>query len=249
MIIDNPVPEQIPALRKLWQQAFGDSDAFLDSFFQTGFSYDRCRCVCLEGEPVAAVYLFDCQWQEKKLAYLYALAVKEDCRKQGLSRLLLGDTHAKLQQAGYAGTVLEPANPWLQGYYERLGYRCFGGRQEQTFFASGTPAEICQLGCLGYEEQRQSLLPAGGIAQAGAFTEFLQAQAVLYGGEGFVAAVSCWEPTVLEFLGNSACIPGLLKALNWDSATVRTPGKNKTSMYLDFMGETGLPGYFGLPMD
>jgi hypothetical protein len=33
----------IADLRKLWQQAFGDSDETLDAFFATGFSPDRCH--------------------------------------------------------------------------------------------------------------------------------------------------------------------------------------------------------------
>ena len=30
MTIDSPSANQIPGLRQLWQQAFGDTDAFLD---------------------------------------------------------------------------------------------------------------------------------------------------------------------------------------------------------------------------
>ena len=33
MKIDHPDMTRIPALRQLWQEAFGDSDAFLDRFF------------------------------------------------------------------------------------------------------------------------------------------------------------------------------------------------------------------------
>ena len=35
---DHPTDNEIPGLRQLWQEAFGDADAFLDSFFQTAFS-------------------------------------------------------------------------------------------------------------------------------------------------------------------------------------------------------------------
>ena len=71
MKIDHPAFEQVPGLRQLWQEAFGDSDAFLDGFFDTGFSPRRCLCVT-DGEPVAAVYWFDCRFAGEKLAYLYA---------------------------------------------------------------------------------------------------------------------------------------------------------------------------------
>lgn len=249
MIIDNPSPEHVAALRRLWQQAFGDPDSFLDSFFSAGFAFDRCRCVFRESEPVAAVYLFDGLWQEKKVAYLYALAVEKKHRGQGLSRLLLADTHAALQRTGYAGAILEPATPSLQAYYARLGYKSFGSRQEKTFFAGETSVNCMELGALGYEQKRRSLLPEGGIAQEGALTEFLQTQAVLWGGDGFVAAVSRQEPVVLEFLGDTQLLPGLLQTWQLPKASVRLPGGTATSMYFSFHGETETPAYFGLPMD
>lgn len=249
MIIDNPAPEHLPFLRQLWQQAFDDPEDFLDSFFEKGFAFDRCRCVFREGVPVAAVYRFDGTWQEKKVAYLYALAVHKDHRGQGLSRLLLADTHAALQREGYSGAVLEPATAALQAYYERLGYRLFGSRQEKTVRASGAPVAGVRLGQLGYEQGRKALLPAGGIAQEGPLTELLQTQAELWGGEGFVAAVSRQLPVILEFLGDQTKLPGLLMALKLEEATVRLPGGVPASMYLSFDGDEELPAYFGLPMD
>lgn len=249
MIIDNPKAEHIPTLRALWQQAFGDSQAFLDCFFETGFAYDRCRCVFREGQPVAAVYLFDGTFAGEKIAYLYALAVEKHHQKQGLSRLLLADTHAHLQQSGYAGAVMEPATESLGQYYARLGYRSFGGRKDHSYQMGNGEVPVTELGDLAYEQLRQKLLPSGGIAQEGAMTRFLQSQAKLFGGEGFVAAVSREENRILEFLGQEEKIPGLLKTLHMASAVVRTCGGAPQSMYLDFSGRDVLPAYFGLPMD
>ena len=65
MTIDRPLPEQLPQLRGLWKEAFGDTDAFLDIFFHRAFSRNRCRCVTLNGQVVAALYWFDCGWNGK----------------------------------------------------------------------------------------------------------------------------------------------------------------------------------------
>lgn len=249
MIIDNPGPQHISALRRLWIQAFGDSEEFLDSFFAAGFSYDRCRCVLQGNEPVAVVYLFECQWQEKKLAYLYALAVEKSHQKQGLSRLLLSDTHAMLQRLGYAGAIMEPATESLRGYYERLGYRRFGGRHTLQFSAGQESVSASKLGQLGYEQARRQMLPSNSVLQEGTLTPFLHTQAEFYGGAGFVAAVSKEEPMVLEFLGDTGKIPGFLRFLQWEQAPVRLPGGAPTAVYMDFEGDTPLPYYFGLPMD
>ena len=56
MIIKQPAKEQIPQLRKLWQEAFGDTDAFLDIFFSAAFDAERCRCVMTQGQVAAALY-------------------------------------------------------------------------------------------------------------------------------------------------------------------------------------------------
>lgn len=249
MIIDNPSPEHLPVLRGIWQQAFGDSDSFLDSFFETGFAFERCRCVFLQSKPVAAVYLLDGMWENRKVAYLYALAVEEAYRGQGFSRLLLTDTHGVLQREGYAGAILEAASQSLQSYYERLGYRLFGSRQEKTV-GWGKEAVDCQeLGSLCYEQKRRQLLPPGGITQAGAMTDFLQTQAELFGGDGFVAALSRQEPMVLEFLGDKTKLPGFLRAQNLPKAAVRMIGGTPSSMYLSLDGTPETPAYFGLPMD
>lgn len=249
MIIDNPRAEHLTALRRIWQQAFGDSDSFLDSFFETGFAFERCRCIFSNGSPVAAVYLFDGMWGSRKAAYLYALAVEEAHRGQGLSRLLLTDTHGMLRREGYGIAVLEAASEPLRAYYERMGYRLFGSRQEKTVCQGREAAACSRLGCLGYEEKRRQLLPPGSITQEGALTEFLQTQAELWGGDGFVAALSRQEPVVLEFLGDVKKLPGFLKARKLPKATVRMTGGTPSSMYLSLDGTSEAPAYFGLPMD
>ena len=70
MEICNPAPTQRPALRALWQEAFGDSDAFLDSFFSTSFCPHRCRCILSDDQSAAALYWFDCSLGGEKYAYL-----------------------------------------------------------------------------------------------------------------------------------------------------------------------------------
>ena len=65
MIIDAPKLECVPALRALWREAFGDGDEFLDTFFDTAFSKERCR-VAIDGErTVGALYWFDCSFKGK----------------------------------------------------------------------------------------------------------------------------------------------------------------------------------------
>ena len=91
VIVDEPLESQIPQLRKLWKEAFGDSEEFLNIFYETGFHRSRCRCVTMEDKVVAALYWFDCSRKETlsdaedkrdlnthKLAYIYAVATLEE---------------------------------------------------------------------------------------------------------------------------------------------------------------------------
>lgn len=249
MIIDHPDTHHIPALRTLWKQAFGDTDGFLDSFFAHAFSYDRCRCLLIQGQPVAAVYLFDCRWNEKKCAYLYALAVEQTHRGQGFSRLLLTDTHAFLRRQGYAGAIMEPATPALQAYYEKLGYVPFGGRQEITVAAAPDPIPAQPCGALAYARARAALLPAGGVVQEGAVLDLLQDQGQLLCGADFAAVAMPEEGTIPEFLGDRRKLPGLLAGLGMENARVRLPGTENQSLYLSLDGTSPTPTYFGLPLD
>ena len=85
MIIDQPTAAQQRQLRALWQEAFGDSDEYLDIFFGTAFSPNRCRCVAIEGKVVAALYWLDCACRGRKLAYIYAVATAKTHRGQGIA--------------------------------------------------------------------------------------------------------------------------------------------------------------------
>ena len=102
MTIDCPTPDQIPALRRLWQQAFGDTDRFLDGFFQTGFAPERCRCLWEADNLAAALYWFDTEYGVNRFAYLCAVATDSAYRGQGFCHRLMADTHAHLARLGYA---------------------------------------------------------------------------------------------------------------------------------------------------
>lgn len=249
MIIDHPDSHHIGALRSLWKQAFGDSDDYLDSFFAHAFSYERCRCLLIQGKPVAAVYLFDCQWNGNKCAYLYALAVEQAHQGQGFSRMLLTDTHAFLCRQGYAGAIMEPATPALGAYYRRLGYVPFGGRQEITVTAAPPTISALSCGALSYARARAALLPKGGVVQEGATLALLQDQYRLLCGEDFAAVAIPEEAFFPEFLGDIQKLPGLLAGLGMENARVRLPGTENQSLYLSLDGTAQTPAYFGLPLD
>ena len=160
MIIKHPTPHQTPDLRRLWQQAFGDSDKYLDDFWQTAFSCERCLCVELEGEIAAALYSLDCSCRGKKLAYLYAVATDITHRGKGLCHRLMDYAHAHLASQGYAGTVLVPGSEDLFRLYGEMGYQPFGGIEEITAPGANPGVPLRPITPTEYTALRRVYLPA-----------------------------------------------------------------------------------------
>lgn len=246
MIIENPKTSDIPALRQLWQEAFGDTDAYLDSFFSLAFATERALLVREDGGVLAALYWLDCSWEGKKIAYVYAVATSKQHRGKGLCTALMAELHNRVDR-----TILVPADDGLRTFYSRMGYRNFGGMEESTFFSGSTAVQIEKLTAESYALKRKALIPAGSVLQEGVFLPFLEGMLCFYSGKGFVFACSKQDGKLFvpEFLGDTTLLPGILKSLNCTEARVRCPGKAPFAMYRGINGENSLPEYFAFALD
>lgn len=251
MTIDRPCKSNIPALRQLWKQAFGDTDAFLDGFFRVGFAFDRCRCLCTDGVLAAALYWFDCRWNGKKVAYIYAVATDTAFRGKGLCRKLMEDTHLHLQSLGYAGAALVPGDQGLFSLYQKLGYRRFCPIQTLTVTA-GDAAEVMPISPDNYRLGRQFRLPENAIMQDRVTTDFFATYGGFYKAADTVFAANREKDTLYfqEYLGDPALLSGIVAALGAETGIVMLPGGEADSaMYLSFDNDPTLPGYFGMPLN
>lgn len=251
MTVDMPRTPQIPQLRSLWRQAFGDSEAFLDGFFATGFDHRRCRCVTWNDRVAAALYWFDCTWKGKKLAYIYAVATDGDFRGMGFCRKLMEDTHRHLQKMGYYGAILVPGSRELFDLYEKLGYRGCCPRRLEAFSAGPAPENVRQITAEEYAEKRRLLLPEGGVLQEGATLSYLATFASFFEGENCLFCGSGKEGFFFqEFLGDAQALPGVLAAMESPTAVVPCPGDGQDSaMYFPLTYDETLPAYFGLALN
>ena len=251
MTIDSPKKDQLPQLRALWKEAFGDTDAYLDSFFALGFSPERCRCITEDGIITAALYWFDCNYQNARLAYLYAVATSKNCRGKGLCHLLMDCTHAHLKASGYDGAILVPASAGLRQMYGKMGYLPATQIRELRCAAGKKAATLKMLDRAAYEHRRLELLPPDGVVQSGPMTALLADQCSLWSGQDFLLAA--WiEEGVLhaeELLGNATAAPEILNALGVETGIFRTPGNEQDfAMYLPFSPCCPKPGYFGISL-
>lgn len=245
MDIKHPALADIPQLRQLWQEAFGDEDAFLDCFFTTGFAPERCLCATVGCEVAAMAYWFDCG----EYAYIYAVATAKKFQKQGICHTLMGKIHEILIQRGYAGCILVSGDEGLRRFYAGMGYENFGGIQEFTC-AAGTPLPVTKLDAAGFAALRRQYLPEGGVMQERENLTFLSGWAEFFAGEDFLLTAVREEDTLrgLELLGDTTAAPGILAALGAKNGTFRTPGDALFAMHLP-LNEKKPPTYFGFAFD
>lgn len=253
MTINSPTSLDIPSLRALWREAFFDGEAFLDVFFAEAFSPERCLYAAEGDKITAALYWFDCSYRGERVAYLYAVATAKAYRGRGICTALMQYAHKRLLELGYIGAILVPGNKELFSFYERLGYRAFGGINEFYSLPSEKNVELRRIKASEYAELRLGLLPEGSVIQENENLRFLEAQSDLYSGKDFILAARREGNTLfgIELLGDASIAPMILRSLDCAEGRFRTPGDEKPfAMYLA-LGEKKLflPKYFGLAFD
>lgn len=114
------LPGDEPGLKKLWQTVFGDTDRFIDAFFNVLYEPgDACAAV-YSGDIISAGYcLPGVTAKGRKCSYIYAMATYPEYRGQGLAamigRRLIDDAFA-----GGADVVATlPATESLVIWYEK----------------------------------------------------------------------------------------------------------------------------------
>jgi len=252
MNIDRPTAAEIPALRALWKEAFGDSDAFLDDFFSTAFSPNRSRRIEENGQILSALYWFDGSYSGGKLAYLYAVATARSARGRGLCRALMEDTHRHLASLGYVGAILVPAEPSLFGFYRRMGYADCTSVREFTVSASDSPLSLRAIGKEEYRSLRRALLPPDSVLQEGENLDFWATQAGFFATSDsvFTAWIREDELVCSELLGNVDQAPHLVAALGCSHGRFRTVGSEKPfTLWYPLKNNLLPPTYFGLAFD
>lgn len=252
MTFDHPKQHHIPQLRSLWKAAFGDEDAYLDLFFCTAFSPDRCRCVVEEGRVLAALHWFDVSCGGAPMAYLYAVATDPAARGRGLCRTLMENVRQLLKCRGYAGILLKAADEGLRQMYQRMGYTPCTTNCARTFDVGDEIVRLHKVGTAEYAWLRRSFLPQGGVIQEGVMLDFLAEQAQFYTGAGFLAAVSVYDGECFchELLGDISAAPGILRALGFARGAFRYPGTGEFfASFCPLIPDCPVPRYFGLSLE
>ena len=276
--IQTPDKSQIPELRQLWKDTVGDSDVFLDIFYETAFSLERCLCVTYTNFIVGALYWFDCEFSNQKIAYIYAVATAKEFRGHGICHALMEHTHVYLKENGYAGAILSPAEERLFDFYGKMGYETCTYIREIDYDSSinllpkdaeleaasfeHTNIEIRQISKTEFAKLRRSFLPKTAVIQECENLDFLEQQASFYAGENFLLAAQISDISEnelattqkhlngIEFLGDESDIPAIVHTLTCTSGTFRTIGTEKPfGMYYPFANSNLKPSYISFIFD
>ncbi len=248
---EHPTAAQIPGLRRLWQEAFGDPDGFLDGFFSTAYSARRCLCITREDRVLAALYWLDMSCEGAPMAYIYAVATAKAYRGQGLCRLLMEHTRQQLARQGCAAAVLVPETEALAEMYAAMGYAPCCGIRELTCKA-GERISLHAVGPAEYNALRRQLLPPGSLELGDAALGFLSLQAEFFAGENFVLAAVRDGDTLRcpEYLGPEALLPGITRALGCETGCFRLPGKGRPfAWWLPLTKDCPVPSHLGFAFD
>ena len=242
----------LPQLRTLWKEAFGDSEAFLDQFFSTAYSSNRCRIATVDGNLAAALYWFDCSIDGQACAYIYGVATAKNYRGYGACHTLLADTHLHLENLGYKSSLLVPGSNELVHLYEGCEYEMCTKISEITCTAENLGIQITEISKDEFATLRPLFLQKHSVIQENENLDFLATQAKFYKGDNFllVGIIENENLHGIEFLGDISIAPGIVHALGCKDGTLRTPGKDiPFAMFHAFKEDAVQPTYFGFAFD
>lgn len=103
----------VKQLRSLWRECFGDTEKFMDYYFDWKLRDNRIY-ICLKDGIVAAMlhlnpYNMRIQKKTEKLFYIVGVATKEEYRKKGIMRSLITKVMKDLYKEGSTFVYLMPA--------------------------------------------------------------------------------------------------------------------------------------------
>ena len=124
-------PEELSRQRELWKLAFGDSDGYIDLFYQTAAGPEDVLVLLEDGVvysilALPAVELALPDGDTASSAYVYALATDPAARGRGYGRMLLRYVDFYLRERGVDCVTVVPAEKSLHKFFASVDFaECF----------------------------------------------------------------------------------------------------------------------------
>lgn len=131
----------IAGLKELHKLAFGDSDAFIEFFFERRFSEDRCKYIVEDGKIVSAAYWrpFTLMLLDKTVTvpFLNGVATHPDYRHKHLATTTVKTALDEFVKQGIPFAVLHPFNA---DFYRKLDFEAVTHAKESIVSYSPDPS-------------------------------------------------------------------------------------------------------------
>jgi hypothetical protein len=117
----------IESIKKLWKEVFGDSDEFLNLYFNQKFQCEHCL-VCIDGGALCASlqmlpYTLQLNGASYSACYIFAVMTAPSERNKGHMQELLEFAFKELQQTKISFVFLIPQEPYLFNVYSKFGFK------------------------------------------------------------------------------------------------------------------------------
>lgn len=154
--------EDIPALKRLWQEAFADLQQDIDAFFETIYPESIGFCTEEDGEILSMLFALPQTIvkgeKQLKSMYLYAVATKKERRGQGLCRALMAYAEKELRKRYVQALLLSPASEALAGFYAKLGFTRQTGAHRIILPCGEVKGQAAEIGVQDYAGLRETAL-------------------------------------------------------------------------------------------
>lgn len=146
-------------VKKLWRLCFDDSEEFVEMYFRLRYNSDVNVAIESGDEVIAALQMLpypmtffgNCV----STSYISGACTHPDYRSRGVMRELLSHAFGRMYRNDVAFSTLIPAEPWLFGYYARMGYATVFQYSKRTYHLPS--------------EEKEALSPASSTAIAWQF--------------------------------------------------------------------------------
>lgn len=134
--------EEVPRLKSLWKECFGDEDTYIDHYFNVYYRPERALVLEVGGETVSMLLTFPfvitrAEGTGCPACYIYAFCTHPEERGRGYGRRLLAYAEEQVRRADCGAVVMVPGEESLFRFYESLGY-------EDSIFCR--EEALCQIG-------------------------------------------------------------------------------------------------------
>ena len=253
--------EDIPALKALWQEAFGDEQQDIDLFFETVYPNATGFCAEDGGELVSMLFALPQtivkEEKQFKCAYLYAVATKKDRQGEGLCSALLAYAEKELRKRYFEALLLSPASERLADFYAERGFTRQTGAKKTLLDCAQPTGQATEIGVQDYAGLRETMLfDVPHVRYPKAMLDYEAARAKLYrlelGYDLGCAAVSVQDGTAVveELLPDLRMLPALAAEVHAERYLVRTPGHDGLSCMAKWLDKAAFgPVWLAFPFD